>query len=520
MFDSPLARHFSAVGGWNHTLNCWTCPIGCDQLGRFLLTAPATISATERLSRAFKPWNIPAEDSVNRAHRQWLLVLPLLFTTYWLRPSHGHDSSLTSAALGRAWASRLAAHSDEDDGVIRKLASVTSAASSRSKETSLGAGGNLASAMERLGLAPATRQSLLRSLGKHLELQRLPAATGLTAVWDGRDELQTLSVRAEEDRFIRLVLEPSQMEAHVEIIQLPLVSRVETIGGLVQYSVAQAFREAPQGHQLTLALSDILQWDVDFLLDPRPGDRLWAVYTVQLLGDAPPDLPHFGKAPCRRGELLGLGRVLAVSYEGAAASATAFWIEAQDGNGDYYDERGRPVRKTFLKSPLNYRRVSSGFSHARLHPITHKLVAHHGVDLAAASGTAVACAADGRVIFAGWAGALGRAIKIRHGKDYVTVYGHLNGFAKGVRTGAEVGQWQVIGYVGATGRATGPHLHYALIARGRYVDPMRFRSLPEKAGAADMQTRLERAKLNWSPLLGSIPASALRGAWQQASDRT
>jgi murein DD-endopeptidase MepM/ murein hydrolase activator NlpD len=159
------------------------------------------------------------------------------------------------------------------------------------------------------------------------------------------------------------------------------------------------------------------------------------------------------------------------------------------------------MRKTFLKSPLNYRRISSGFSRARRHPITRRVVPHHGVDFAAARGTPVVAAADGRVISAGWDGPLGRAVRLRHGSEYVTVYGHLKGFANGIRGGSEVHQNQVIGYVGSTGRATGPHLHYTLIHAGRPVDPMRFRNPPVEPLAAELRPRLARAMRVWSPML-------------------
>jgi murein DD-endopeptidase MepM/ murein hydrolase activator NlpD len=133
------------------------------------------------------------------------------------------------------------------------------------------------------------------------------------------------------------------------------------------------------------------------------------------------------------------------------------------------------------------------------------VVPHHGVDFAAAPGTPVVAAADGRVITAGWHGALGRTVRIRHGSEYVTVYGHLRGFARGIRAGSEVRQNQVIGYVGSTGRATGPHLHYTMIHRDRPVDPLRFRNPPVDPLPPELVPRLERSRRTWAPFLDGDP---------------
>jgi murein DD-endopeptidase MepM/ murein hydrolase activator NlpD len=186
------------------------------------------------------------------------------------------------------------------------------------------------------------------------------------------------------------------------------------------------------------------------------------------------------------------------------ASSSAFWVEDDGRGGDYYDADGEPLRKTFLKSPLNYRRISSGFTNRRRHPITRRVVPHHGVDFVAAPGTPVVAAADGRVISAGWDGALGKAVRLRHGNGYKTIYGHLRGFARGVRRGAQVEQNQVIGYVGATGRATGPHLHYTMLYNDRAINPMTFDNPPVAPLDESYRPGLDRARMTWAPVLQAI----------------
>ncbi len=364
---------------------------------------------------------------------------------------------------------------------------------------SLGRGGTLAGALTRLGLSPAERQPLIKALRSELDLARLPATTGLSAAVDDRGRLLTLSVRADADRFYRIA--PAAGETRTERVMLPTSIRIESASGEVRHSVRQALDVAEWAEELTLAFADIFQWDIDLLVEPRRGDRVSLVYQVRVLGEIPPDLPSFGTAASTAGQPLGLGRILAASYDGRVAQSTAFWVQRADGGGSYFDDRGAPLRKTFLKSPLNYRRISSGFSNGRRHPVTRRIVPHHGVDFAASAGTPVVAAADGRVIAAGWDGALGQALRIRHGSEYVSVYGHLKGFAPQIRVGAEVRQDQVIGYVGSTGRATGPHLHYTLIHRGRPIDPMTFRNPPAGPLAPDLLPQLDRVKRVWAPLL-------------------
>jgi murein DD-endopeptidase MepM/ murein hydrolase activator NlpD len=358
----------------------------------------------------------------------------------------------------------------------------------------------LEAALERLGFAPGERAALIEAAGGHLDLRRLSPKTGITVARDEEDHVVAIAIRAERDRFLRIGPDRTG-----EWIDLTVETTVETSEGVVESCLAQAFSDTEHGLQLTLAFADIFQWDVDLLVDPRPGDRVQVVYQLKKLGELPDDLPPFGDEIGSEGDFLSLGRILAAAYQGKMARSTAFWVANDAGDGDYYDTRGRPLRKSFLKSPLNYRRISSGFSNARRNPVTQRVVPHHGVDYAAAPGTPVSSTADGRVISAGWDGPLGRAVKIRHGSEYTTIYGHLRSIAKGIRRGADVRQNQVIGYVGSTGRATGPHLHYTILHRGSAINPLRFKSPSAEPLPDELKPRLEIAKRRWLPLLDAIP---------------
>jgi murein DD-endopeptidase MepM/ murein hydrolase activator NlpD len=337
-----------------------------------------------------------------------------------------------------------------------------------------------------------------------VDARRLPPHTGLVATFRRDGSPDTVSVRSEAARYVRVTVGETLRS---EIVELPAIKLVDTVEGRILTSVTQALAHAQHGHALTMAFAEVFRWDVDLLTEPRRGDRVRIVYELERLGDVDGDVPSFGDAASRPGEFLRLGRVLAAAYDGALARSTAFWIDDDEVSG-YYDDRGNPLRKAFLKSPLEYRTISSHFSKGRLHPVLRKVIPHHGVDFAAPSGTPVVAAADGVVTAAGWDGPLGRAVRIRHGGDMVTVYGHLRGLASGIARGAHVRQNQVIGYVGATGRATGPHLHYTMIERGRPIDPMKFENPPAEALPASARPRLAHALRTWAPVLGAIPATS------------
>lgn len=371
-------------------------------------------------------------------------------------------------------------------------------------DASLGRRGTLGDALDRLSVPADLRAPLLAAIGSRIDARRLSPQTAIRALVDEHGAWRVVGVRAEPERFLRIeVAENDGARLASEWIDLPTETELRAVTGIVESSVAQSLAHHPHGDSLTLGFADIFQWDVDLLVDPRPGDRVHLVYELQRLGQVPDATPPLRGRADRAGDVLGPGRIVAASYTGRVASADAFWIGGGPGaDGSYYDRAARPLRKTFLKSPLNYRRISSGFSRARKHPVTRQVVPHHGVDYAAAAGTPVVASADGRVVSAGWDGPLGRALRIRHGSEFVTVYGHLLSFARGVRVGTQVRQNQVIGYVGSTGRATGPHLHYTVIRRGAPIDPLRMENPPATPLDARYRPDLARAISRYARLLG------------------
>jgi murein DD-endopeptidase MepM/ murein hydrolase activator NlpD len=208
--------------------------------------------------------------------------------------------------------------------------------------------------------------------------------------------------------------------------------------------------------RLAWDLADVYAWQVDFTRDIRPGDRF------QVL---------FERLVSENGEVR-FGRVLASDLTMSGKNLTAFRFET-DGHAAFYDADGNSLRRAFLRAPVQFRRISSSFARARFHPVLGRTRRHEGTDYAAAPGTPVMAAGDGVVLRAGRAGGYGNLIEIRHRSGITTRYGHLRGFARGVRAGARVTQGQTIGYVGSTGLATGPHLHYEFRVNGVAKDSRR-----------------------------------------------
>jgi murein DD-endopeptidase MepM/ murein hydrolase activator NlpD len=221
---------------------------------------------------------------------------------------------------------------------------------------------------------------------------------------------------------------------------------------------ADAVREGLD-HRLVMELADVFAWDIDFLSDLQPGDTFRVIYE-QKMAEAGP-----AKA----------GRILAAEMVNEGRVHTAYYFKDDEGHAGYYDAAGRSLQKEFLKSPLRYKHITSGFSHARLHPILKIRRPHLGVDYAAPTGTPVEAVADGRIAYRGWKSGFGNYVEIKHRRSMTTCYGHLAGFAKGLCQGELVRQGQVIGYVGATGMATGPHLDFRIAEHGTWVDPVKKR---------------------------------------------
>ena len=314
--------------------------------------------------------------------------------------------------------------------------------------------------------------SIYLALKRHRvsDLQITLLGTALSPVFDGRKdsqpgdsfrlELDSLRVVArfeytpvkEPDRPV--LVERREEELVARRWQRPLTETTETLQVVIVDNLFNAIAAAGEDDALTdMVVDDVFGSVIDFHTGPRHGDRLGLVFTRQSVD----------------GRFLRYGRILMARYEGETVSRVGVYYETPTGAGDYYDETGKSLERMFLLKPMSFRRISSPFSRRRFHPILKRALPHLGTDYAAAPGTPVWATARGLVSHAGRNGGYGKMVEVKHANGYRTRYAHLSRIL--VRKGQRVGKWDHVGHVGATGRATGPHLHYELIQNGRHIDP-------------------------------------------------
>lgn len=225
---------------------------------------------------------------------------------------------------------------------------------------------------------------------------------------------------------------------------------------VIRHSLFGAADEAGIPDAVAIQLADIFGGDIDFHRDLRQGDRFSVIYeTAHDSGGSPRS-----------------SKILAAEFINNGRTLHAFWHKEANGRGGYYAADGSSLKKAFLRSPLEFSRISSGFSSARLHPVLGRMRAHRGIDYAAPTGTRVRTTGDGVIEFVGSQGGYGSVVIVRHTGNRTTLYAHLSGFAQGIRKGARVSQGDVVGFVGATGMATGPHLHYEFRVAGIHQNPI------------------------------------------------
>jgi murein DD-endopeptidase MepM/ murein hydrolase activator NlpD len=309
-------------------------------------------------------------------------------------------------------------------------------------------GDTLAKILARVGLEPPEQGEVLRALDGVLDAKAIRADQGYLAHFDDDGRLDRFEFRVSPATLVvvtrgadgKLVARKAQAKTEIQ---------VHEVRGTITSSLYEAVKSQGESTELVADLADLFAGDLNFYLDTHEGDRFAIVVEKQYLD----------------GEFYQYGKILAAEYAGRAGTYQAyFW------NGAYFDENGQSLTRSMLKTPLKFARVSSGFNPKRMHPVLHRVKGHFGTDFAAPVGTPVWAAADATVVSVGPAGGAGNLVVLDHGGGLKTYYMHLLRFAKGLQPGQRVKQKQVIGYVGATGLATGPHLHLGVQQGGAWVD--------------------------------------------------
>ncbi len=332
-------------------------------------------------------------------------------------------------------------------------------------------GDTLSTLFEKVGLPATSVHDVLASdkqakqfsqlkHGQKLEFELTPEGQ-LTSLHSKLSDLESITLTRHDKgyAFNRITAKPTTRSAYVH--------------GVINSSLSQSAARAGLSHSLTMDMASVFGYDVDFAQDIRQGDEFDVIYEQKVVN----------------GKAVGNGPILSARFTNRGKTYTAVRYINKQGNSSYYTADGNSMRKAFIRTPVDFARISSKFSMGRKHPILNKIRAHKGVDYAAPRGTPIKAAGDGKVLLAGRRGGYGNTVVLQHGNTYTTLYGHMQGFAKGVKTGGTVKQGQVIGYIGTTGLSTGPHLHYEFQVNGVHVDP-----LGQKLPMADPIAKAERAR--------------------------
>ncbi len=327
---------------------------------------------------------------------------------------------------------------------------------------SLEKGQTLSTSLLNKGASPELVAIIVDQLKPIFDFRRSPEGSTYRLVTDEKGELVWFLYEASPEDVYEIKREEGGLRALKQ--EVILDKREELVAGEVASSLFEAVEGKGEQGQLVMDFVDIFAWDIDFHKQSQAGDRFRIFVEKFYKGD----------------QFVKYGKILAAQYQGDSKTYTGIYFKASKGRADYYDPDGNSLRKPFLRSPLRFTRITSGYTSSRRHPVLGGYRPHLAVDYAAPLGTPVWAVADGVVPFAGWAGGNGNSITIRHIRGYSSMYNHLSRFARGIRVGVRVKQKQVIGYVGSTGLSTGPHLDYRLIRGGRFLNPRKQIFIPGK----------------------------------------
>lgn len=336
-------------------------------------------------------------------------------------------------------------------------------------------GDTVAELLRRLNVEDQAASDYLRKNKDAESLRQLGVGKEVQAETDANGALLALRFLGNDTN--QMVIEKSGEDFRARTLPAQTEQRVLIRTGEIKTNLFAATDEVGLPDPAANQLADIFGGDIDFHRDLRKGDKFTVIYEMTYIN----------------GEAARTGRIISAEFVNHGHAYRAAYFQTTEYTGDYYSPEGKSMRKAFLRSPIEFSRVSSGFSHSRFHPVLNKWRAHKGVDYAAPIGTKVKVTSDGVVSFVGNQGGYGNVVMVNHQGRYTTVYGHLSRFAGGIRKGQHLGQGQIVGYVGMTGLASGPHLHYEFKQSGIQRDPLKV-ALPDgkPVSEAQMSTYIEK----------------------------
>ena len=330
---------------------------------------------------------------------------------------------------------------------------------------------SLSHLMSDYGIPLKTVMELVKQTRSTYNLRRLRPGRPYSIKLNSDDQLVAFTYQTEKNG--ELFIERKGTEFVSRLIVPDYEIRLGTLEGIIQENLINAVLEAGGSYQVAINLEEIFAWQINFFKDLRVGDSFKVLVEKKYLDQ----------------EFADFGKIRAVMFQNRGKNLSAVYFEPEGEQGGYYTSDGRPLKKQFLKSPLKYTRITSRFTHKRFHPIYKKHMAHRAVDYAAPRGTPIYAISDGEVLKVSRSSRSGKHIRLKHSSGYESSYSHLSRYATKLSQGKKVHQGQVIGYVGATGAATGPHLCFHLRKNGRSINPLTFQS----PGGPDLQEKNQKA---------------------------
>ena len=315
-------------------------------------------------------------------------------------------------------------------------------------------GDNLALLFKKHNISSTVLHQLVNNTKHGKQLKRINIGQKIELQLDDKDQFLSLTLVKDQLESVSFIYQNNQY--HSEVIKKAYVKKPRLVSVSITDSLFLSATREGLTDNLTMRIANLFAWDIDFALDIREGDSFTVLYNEHYLD----------------GKMIEDGDILAAKFNNQKDTHYAFLYSGDEKYSGYYDENGYSKRKAFLRTPVAFSRISSRFSLGRKHPILNKIRAHKGVDYAAPRGTPIKSVGDGKVVFKGRKGGYGRVLQIQHGSRYMTVYAHLNSYNRKIRQGSRVKQGQTIAYVGSSGLATGPHLHYEFRVNGVHRNPL------------------------------------------------
>lgn len=352
-------------------------------------------------------------------------------------------------------------------------------------------GDTLETLLNASGLGTVDARRLAADFTAHIDPRRVKAGEFVELEFDPQNVLQKVAVKSGNEG--RVEAQRAESGFSVDFVPAVITTQQVALTGTIETSLYETLNAAGESPALVAELVDVFQWDIDFFA-LRKGDS-FSLVVDRRYSD---------------GRLTGYSPIKVARFSHKGATYEAFRFDPESGNGGYYAADGTPMKKQFLRSPLKFSRITSGYTKKRFHPVLKQYRPHYGVDYGAPVGTPVMATADGTVVSASYGKASGNMVRLRHVRKMETYYLHLSRFAKGIRSGVHVRQGQVIGYVGSTGLSTGPHLDYRIKVNGSYINPLSLRSVAPDPLKGEALARFKETRDQLLPLLEEAGVAVAR----------